>query len=869
MNPLRRLLTAPLASLGGGILLTVLFIACTPAARPIATFDLDPDHHRQASVHLRAIERCNEQGKYAQAIVAANRLLALVENQKGSHTRGVAVCLNILGGLYNSFGEYDLAEAKLTRALQITQGLPIVDDALTASCLGLLARVHMNKGHYRRAKPLAHRVLSIREAATPGLAFMVSTSLNTLGEIYLQLNDFEQAEAHLLRAIEIRKQQRNTHGLVVSLNHLGRLYYRSGDYPSAASVAQTTLDLGQMALGEYHPHVAETLNLLGRITASQGRYQVALSHLARARRITDETIDQMKGFTSSSQKLHFIRTSRDDLNVLLSLIAGPAKHSPSAVREGLQTAFRRKGVVLEMQKQFQRALLAGDDRTAAAFNRLSEVRGHLTHLTFSDPGSTGLQRYVRTIARLTAEKERLEVELSSRSRAYMKYVQTKAATCETVAEGLEKRGDGTLVELLRFRRYDFENPGADPWREARYVAFVLVPGDPYSLHLVDLGSAGPVEELVSSFKDSVTCLRECPYSQVTRLAGQLYRLVFQPIEHLMDRRKAIYLSLAGSLNLIPFEVFRQPTGRFLIEEYTFNYLSSGRDLLGHDNAESKPGKYLLLGDPDFDRAFSSFTDRSLQRYPYDQKQPTVEQQPVARPKLRFQRLPKTREEVVTIRSLLGARDARLYTGSAASESVLFEHKSPRILHLATHGFFLSAADFGFPDHSSLSLPGDRGHARTNLPVLAQPERLTLNPYMQSGLALAGANQAAESPSADHLPGIVTASKILNLQLQGTEMVVLSACNTGLGEVARGEGVFGLRRAFEQAGARSLVMSMWKVPDRETKELMIRFYQNIQDLQMNRCQALRHAILDQITIVKRRYGIAHPFFWGAFVFLGQP
>ena len=118
-------------------------------------------------------------------------------------------------------------------------------------------------------------------------------------------------------------------------------------------------------------------------------------------------------------------------------------------------------------------------------------------------------------------------------------------------------------------------------------------------------------------------------------------------------------------------------------------------------------------------------------------------------------------------------------------------------------------------------------------------------------------------------GIVTSEEILGLQLRGTDMVVLSACDTGLGEVKTGEGVFGLRRAFTQAGARSLVMSMWAVPDKETKELMVEFYKNILSGKMNRCQALRQAALKEMTIVKERYGYANPFFWGAFVFMGEP
>jgi CHAT domain-containing protein len=142
-----------------------------------------------------------------------------------------------------------------------------------------------------------------------------------------------------------------------------------------------------------------------------------------------------------------------------------------------------------------------------------------------------------------------------------------------------------------------------------------------------------------------------------------------------------------------------------------------------------------------------------------------------------------------------------------------------------------------------------------------------NPLLRSGIALAGANTALDTEG-DSI-GIVTAEKILGLKLRGTEMVVLSACDTGLGDVQSGEGVFGLRRAFTQAGAKSLVMSLWSVPDKETQELMVQFYKNILSGRMNRCQALRQAVLNQMQIVKERYGFPHPLYWGAFVFMGEP
>jgi len=144
-----------------------------------------------------------------------------------------------------------------------------------------------------------------------------------------------------------------------------------------------------------------------------------------------------------------------------------------------------------------------------------------------------------------------------------------------------------------------------------------------------------------------------------------------------------------------------------------------------------------------------------------------------------------------------------------------------------------------------------------------------NPLLRSGIALAGANTALKSEKTEQSDGIITAEEILTLNLRGTDMTVLSACETGLGTVRSGQGVYGLRRAFTQAGSKSLVMSMWSVPDKETQELMLNFCKNIIQGKMNRCQALRQAALKQMQIVKQRYGKPHPLLWGAFVFMGEP
>ena len=215
---------------------------------------------------------------------------------------------------------------------------------------------------------------------------------------------------------------------------------------------------------------------------------------------------------------------------------------------------------------------------------------------------------------------------------------------------------------------------------------------------------------------------------------------------------------------------------------------------------------------------------------------------------------------------MGRKQSENYMGKEALEETFMNTTGPEILHLATHGFFLN--DRKSPGSGRGWQAADLLAMDDNSPNLIEGKINVENPLLRSGILLAGAKRSLISGNAGNNDGIVTAAEILGLNLHGTKMVVLSACDTGLGEVKSGEGVFGLRRAFTQAGAKSLVMSLWKVPDRETKELMVQFYRNIKSGTMNRCQALRQAILDQMKIVQQRYGYANPRYWGAFVFMGE-
>jgi CHAT domain-containing protein len=284
-------------------------------------------------------------------------------------------------------------------------------------------------------------------------------------------------------------------------------------------------------------------------------------------------------------------------------------------------------------------------------------------------------------------------------------------------------------------------------------------------------------------------------------------------------------------------------GRLLIEQYRISYVGCGRDVLRFGAAPSgQPTEPLVVADPDFDLG-----DQSPAFPPATPARSGRQSRDFQRSDYHFDRLPGTRGEGETIAALLGVSP---WLDVAALEAHLKQRRSPRLLHLATHGFFLQ--DEKRDPNWEVGIPG-----RLSGPL---PE----NPLLRSGLALAGANTWLQEGSlpAEAEDGLLTAEDVAGLDLLDTELVVLSACETGLGQGHIGEGVFGLRRSFIVAGAKTLVMSLWKVPDEQTRELMEDFYRRILAGQ-GRADALREAQL----ALKEKY--PDPYYWGAFICQGDP
>ncbi|HBB30384.1 MAG TPA: kinesin, partial [Cyanobacteria bacterium UBA9273] len=340
-------------------------------------------------------------------------------------------------------------------------------------------------------------------------------------------------------------------------------------------------------------------------------------------------------------------------------------------------------------------------------------------------------------------------------------------------------------------------------------------------------------------------------TDIKPIARTLDALLMQPIRPLLGNTRTLLISPDSELNLIPFAALVDENNHYLVENYSISYLSTGRDLLRLQNHAESRSQPLIIANPDYDNPGDPTSVRRISRNP---SAPATElgelttnnQRSLNSNQLDFRPLSGTKAEAAAIIPLL--TNPTLLEGTEATENALKQIFRPQIVHIATHGFFLSNLPEVAPPDFGTTLLSNTRSAKVNV--------TTENPLLRSGLALAGANLLASGNE----DGILTALEVASLNLFGTKLVVLSACKTGLGDVANGQGVYGLRRAFTIAGAESQVMSLWAVKDDVTKDIMVEYYQRLLNHE-GRAEALRQI---QLEFFLNGKSDSHPYYWAAFI-----
>jgi CHAT domain-containing protein/tetratricopeptide (TPR) repeat protein len=759
--------------------------------------------------------------------------------------------------------EGDLHDAFALRKRLAEDRLPVAD------VLSRLGHLYQQSGDDDAAERFYLHALKIRRRAAGERAADVLPSLVSLGALYERTDRCDQAEAYLREAVMVTRDVDVPEDPTL-LNNLARLQHATGRFDEALESYERALVQVDRRAGAGRQRTLLQANL-AELLAARGELEKSFELFTDVLERQREMIADVASFASERQRMDLLRDLRVRVSQYVSLVLAHFGDSPAHVRRAADLVLDRKALGADLlARQREAVLSARYPELREQLERLAELRAWIAQRSLAGPDASA-EPVEEELRQAGLNREALERELAREIPELAARQLERTADCAAVAGALPTRA--VVIEFLRYGVFNFaavRNRGDDPWRPPHYLAIIIAPGPQAKPALIDVGDAARVDELVAAVRSQiagaqegaadaardVARLRAEPAGTADGAAGLLRAAVFDPLTEAIGAADRLLLAPDGGLLLLPFGVLPGQDGRQLIDEYTISYLTAARDVvrLG-ERTRLRAGPPLVIAAPD-----------------YDAGAVTPEGEP-------FRPLPGTWREGKRVAELLSVRPL---LGAEAVKTALEACRAPRVLHLATHGFFLPPerplpADEFAPGMTVRGIDPDRqtmvldGTVATPMQFVVAGdeafERLSghglRSPLLRAGLALAGANTwlHGDVPPAAAGNGILTAEEVTGLDLSGTELVVLSACETGLGEVEPGEGVFGFRRSFVLAGARTVVLSLWKVADEQTRELMEDFYRLLQD-GYPRAEALREAQLH----LRARHPSASS--WAAFICQGD-
>jgi CHAT domain-containing protein len=754
-----------------------------------------------------------EMGEYGKALPLYQQATDLRKRLLGEVHPDYAASLNNLAGLYRAMGEYGKALPLLQQATNICKRVLGQAHPHYSTSLNNLAELYRAMGEYGKALPLSQQAHDLTKQVLGEAHPRYASSLNNLATLYGHMGEYGKALPLSQQALKLRKQvlgeAHPDHA--ASLNNLAGMYQALGEYGKALLLYQQATDLTKQVLGEAHPAYATNLHNLAALYRALGKAADATRLAHQALAIRQALLDRTFTVQSSRERLNFLGQYRTSLDYYLNYAHGAGTPAIPLY----EAVLGWKGALAA--RQTEERLARNRPELRPQVEQLRLARAGLARLASQAPATPAAQAdWRQRFRRLEAEKEKLEVQLAQQSEPYLRSQELRKVTPRKVTDALPSAT--ALIDLLE---YDHSSPSATEkgcWNvERRLLAFILVRGrEPV---LLPLGEVGPIDKDMQTWRQALKTYQSPEFA-----AAELARRVWQPLQKHLEGVKTVLIAPDGVLTGLSFAALPgRKANTYLLEEVAIGYVTSGRHLLELAIEDTRPAAGLLaVGGLAYGNA------------------------PKGRPAASvYKDLPGTWIEAEAISRLFrqqfaAAPEARLLQGEQASvdrlKAVLpsaAEKGRPRYLHLATHGFFEPTSKEG-----QQLRPFAREEA---LPfgLAKEYQTYTRNPLLLSGLVLAGANTDPDK-------GILRAEEVADLDLRGCELAVLSACDTGLGKVADTEGVQGLQRAFQAAGARSLVVSLWKVHDAATSMLMEEFYTNLWQKKLSRIEALRQA---QITVLR--------------------
>jgi CHAT domain-containing protein/Tfp pilus assembly protein PilF len=727
-------------------------------------------------------------GDYATAQNLFTKALAVREKAFGPKSLAVAATLNNLGLLDNSLGDSEGAQDYFQRALAIREERLPPDHPTIIKTLGQLALVYVRQGDDVRAEPLLVRAVQMEEKTYPPDDPDVARSMMQLGLLYDRLKQHDKAAPLLDRAQEIRGRTLGTQHpeYAASLRASARHDHELGQLQAALPLYEQALKIDQEALGDNHPDTLQIAADLAYLKLELGQRDDAVKLAQDVAEAQQNALNGVFTFTAERQRMDFAKTIEPcDLPAALG--------DPDLLA---QMVLRTKGVVLDSLLEDEAQARAAKDpevkdlmeKQRLLLARLQRSQEDAAGVDFSDSPQALAER-----KQMEKDEQELEASLAGKGIGSGRTRRALATDTSDVQGALPK--DAALVEFVAYDRYMGHLES-----EPAYGALILTRDSP--IQWIPLGPAAGIDGQIKTYQKYMR--KRVRETALTGVLTGLYQSTCAPVIATFPQGvHRLILSPDGNINFVSFATLLDAKGNFFGDDYDLDYVSSGRDLIGRPRVASKVTSdrrtLAIFADPAYGRLANST----------GQKPPKAAE---SRDDL-LAALPGTEREAAFLQQEASANGMTvlIYKGAEASKANLARQDSPDVLHLATHGLYLSADDVPNlpPDMDGAKVPAGDAMSR-------------------SMLALAGASVTLRDWKKGIFPplendGLLTAQDVANLNLDHTWLVVLSACDTGSGEAQDGEGVLGLRRGFAESGAQNLLMTLWPVEDAGTADLMQAFY----------------------------------------------
>ena len=813
--------------------------------------------------------------------------LKILQKTIGEDHVDYAKTMGNLAGLYYEMGKYSGAIKSYRFIINKKTKAFGKDNPSTILSVSNLAKCYKESGNFSQAKKLFKQVLKNRRSFSEN-PLEIAATLEDLAGVFHHYNDLDKSEKMFSECIDITrkklgekhpdlanrldnyallcKSKNNFHkskflleqSLKIKMNslgikhpsyartldHLGMIYLQEQN-PLAVSYIRKALKIRQNTLGNFHPSYADSLQNLALFQITQGRPKRAINLLEKVNSINDNIITELFTVSSEREKILLLEKILSSENLFISTIYQYFRNNSNLIKKAFELILRRKGLVTEsMKAQRSQFLIQRYPDLSDKLNHLTELQRKISNSFFSN-----IQDYSKInkkfFEQMIDEKESLENELTALIPEFENYNLIKDTCLKDVIKFLPE--NSFLVEYVQYHPFIISSK-IPKFDFPHYLAFVVSSDESTDLQLIDLGAITEINNKISSFKTAIyqnksdflekmSLENSAINKEIQNYGVQLRNLIFDPLIPSLLRNYKIIIAPEGEISQIPFDVLPTNEGGYVIDHnHRFSYLTSSREIVLIKSRTLKTTKNsIVIADPNFDLNKNHGSDFLISI------KNSVPQKFVGK-NMKFKRL---KDALIEGNYVANKIKAKIITGDTAVKKNIKLLESPQILHIATHSFFLDMKNHKYPSDISSSL------------------NFHENPLLFYGLALAGANNwnniDSLPPEAEN--GLLTALDITGMDLSRTDMVVLSACDTGLGKIQMGEGVFGLRRSLVISGAKTQIISMWKVPDKQTAELMKIFYDELSN-RKNIDVALHESMQ------KVRTKNSNPYYWGAFICQGN-